>query len=155
MFHKYVTMKPKAQLAQTTTQHFIQQSILRYTVLRNSVMSGHKGSTSGWFTDAYMRWELEGSTSTDCRNIERQSEQGLKLCVDGPRNIPDVGTSENDQYTKTDTLLGRDFEVAASINELYEQSSIILTSNKRPKSWGDLVGEQGIVMATLDRLLHR
>lgn len=36
------------------------------------------------------------------------------------------------------------------INELYEQSSIILTSN-----WGDLVGEQGIVTAILDRLLHR
>ncbi|WP_396128558.1 IS21-like element helper ATPase IstB [Exiguobacterium mexicanum] len=41
------------------------------------------------------------------------------------------------------------------INELYEQSSIILTSNKRPESWGELVGEQGIVTAILDRLLHR
>uniref|UniRef100_UPI002FCD8DE0 ATP-binding protein n=1 Tax=Exiguobacterium flavidum TaxID=2184695 RepID=UPI002FCD8DE0 len=41
------------------------------------------------------------------------------------------------------------------INELYEKSSIILTSNKRPESWGELVGKQGIVTAILDRLRHR
>lgn len=41
------------------------------------------------------------------------------------------------------------------INELYEKSSIILTSNKRTESWGELIGEQGIVTAILDWLLHR
>lgn len=41
------------------------------------------------------------------------------------------------------------------INHLYERSSIILTSNKSPDEWGNLIGDQGITTAILDRLLHR
>lgn len=41
------------------------------------------------------------------------------------------------------------------INHLYERSSIILTSNKSPDQWGDLLGDEGIATAILDRLLHR
>lgn len=41
------------------------------------------------------------------------------------------------------------------VNHLYEQSSIILTSNKSPDQWSDLMGDQGITTAILDRLLHR
>ena len=41
------------------------------------------------------------------------------------------------------------------INHLYERSSIILTSNKSPDQWGELIGDQGITTAILDRLLHR
>jgi DNA replication protein DnaC len=41
------------------------------------------------------------------------------------------------------------------INHLYERSSIILTSNKGPEEWGELMGDQGITTAILDRLLHR
>lgn len=41
------------------------------------------------------------------------------------------------------------------INELYDKSSIILTSNKGPDQWGELLGDQGITTAILDRLLHR
>jgi DNA replication protein DnaC len=41
------------------------------------------------------------------------------------------------------------------INHLYERSSIILTSNKGPEAWGELLGDQGITTAILDRLLHR
>lgn len=41
------------------------------------------------------------------------------------------------------------------INHLYERSSIILTSNKGPDEWGELLGDQGITTAILDRLLHR
>ncbi|SFB19987.1 DNA replication protein DnaC [Lentibacillus halodurans] len=41
------------------------------------------------------------------------------------------------------------------INHLYERSSIILTSNKGPEDWGELMGDQGITTAILDRLLHR
>ena len=41
------------------------------------------------------------------------------------------------------------------INHLYERSSIILTSNKGPENWGELLGDQGIATAILDRLLHR
>ncbi|CAH0347776.1 IS21-like element helper ATPase IstB [Bacillus sp. CECT 9360] len=41
------------------------------------------------------------------------------------------------------------------VNELYERSSIILTSNKGPEQWGELMGDQGITTAILDRLLQR
>ena len=41
------------------------------------------------------------------------------------------------------------------INHLYERSSIILTSNKGPEEWVELMGDQGITTAILDRLLHR
>jgi len=41
------------------------------------------------------------------------------------------------------------------INHLYERSSIILTSNKSPEEWGELMGDEGITTAILDRLLHR
>lgn len=41
------------------------------------------------------------------------------------------------------------------INHLYERSSIILTSNKSPDQWSELMGDQGITTAILDRLLYR
>lgn len=41
------------------------------------------------------------------------------------------------------------------INHLYERSSIILTSNKSPEQWTELIGDEGITTAILDRLLHR
>lgn len=41
------------------------------------------------------------------------------------------------------------------INELYDQSSLIFTSNKGPNDWGDLLGDPSITTAILDRILHR
>lgn len=41
------------------------------------------------------------------------------------------------------------------INHLYERSSIVLTSNKSPDQWGELLGGEGVAMAILDRILHR
>lgn len=41
------------------------------------------------------------------------------------------------------------------INDLYNTASIILTSNKAPKEWGELLGDPTITTAILDRILHR
>ncbi|WP_077618325.1 ATP-binding protein [Bacillus sinesaloumensis] len=41
------------------------------------------------------------------------------------------------------------------IHQLYEQSLIILTSKRSPEEWTELVGNQGMMTAILDRLLHR
>lgn len=41
------------------------------------------------------------------------------------------------------------------INDLYNNSSIILTSNKAPKEWGELLGDPAITTAILDRIMHR
>ena len=41
------------------------------------------------------------------------------------------------------------------INDLYDTASIILTSNKAPKEWGELLGDPAITTAILDRIMHR
>jgi len=41
------------------------------------------------------------------------------------------------------------------VNDLYNQTSIILTSNKAPKEWGELLGDPAITTAILDRIVHR
>ncbi len=41
------------------------------------------------------------------------------------------------------------------INKLYGQAAIILTSNKGPEDWGELLGDPAITTAILDRILHK
>lgn len=41
------------------------------------------------------------------------------------------------------------------INEIYENTSIILTSNKSPNDWGQLIGGEIITGAILDRIVQR
>jgi DNA replication protein DnaC len=40
------------------------------------------------------------------------------------------------------------------IDKLYGQTSIIITSNKGPKDWGELIGDQAITAVILDRIIH-
>jgi DNA replication protein DnaC len=41
------------------------------------------------------------------------------------------------------------------INKLYGQTSIIITSNKGPEEWGELLGDAAITTAILDRIVHK
>ena len=41
------------------------------------------------------------------------------------------------------------------INKLYGKTSIIITSNKGPEEWGDLLGDVAITTAILDRIVHK
>lgn len=41
------------------------------------------------------------------------------------------------------------------INKLYGQTSIIITSNKDPEDWGELLGDPAITTAILDRIIHK
>lgn len=41
------------------------------------------------------------------------------------------------------------------INEIYENTSIILTSNKSPNDWGQLIGDEIITGAILDRIIQK
>jgi|SRR5690625_1135268 len=47
--------------------------------------------------------------------------------------------------------------IFSSMGELvhYNNACIILTSNKAPKEWGELLGDPAITTAILDRLVHR
>jgi DNA replication protein DnaC len=40
------------------------------------------------------------------------------------------------------------------VAERYEKGSMLLTTNKSFGQWGELMGENAIATATLDRLLH-
>ncbi|WP_066640166.1 IS21-like element helper ATPase IstB [Desulfolucanica intricata] len=41
------------------------------------------------------------------------------------------------------------------INKLYGQSSIVITSNKGPEEWGEILGDPAITVAILDRIIHK
>ena len=41
------------------------------------------------------------------------------------------------------------------INEIYETTSIVLTSNKAPQEWGQLIGDEIITAAILDRIVQK
>lgn len=41
------------------------------------------------------------------------------------------------------------------INKLYGQTSIIITSNKGPEDWGELLVDPAITTAILDRIIHK
>ncbi len=40
------------------------------------------------------------------------------------------------------------------ISEMYERSSVIITSNKRFDDWAEMMGDEVMTVAMLDRLLH-
>lgn len=41
------------------------------------------------------------------------------------------------------------------VNKLYGQTSIVITSNKGPEDWGELLGDAAITTAILDRIIHK
>lgn len=41
------------------------------------------------------------------------------------------------------------------INELHDKTSLIITTNKSPKEWADVLNDKVLTTALLDRLLHR
>ncbi len=41
------------------------------------------------------------------------------------------------------------------INKFYGQTSLIITSNKGPEEWGEILGDSAITTAILDRILHK
>ncbi|WP_338013844.1 ATP-binding protein [Desulforamulus profundi] len=41
------------------------------------------------------------------------------------------------------------------MNKLYGQTSLIITSNKGPEEWGEILGDPAITTAILDRILHK
>lgn len=41
------------------------------------------------------------------------------------------------------------------INKFYGQTSLIITSNKGPEEWGEILGDPAITTAILDRILHK
>ena len=41
------------------------------------------------------------------------------------------------------------------VNQLYEQTSFIITTNKSPKEWAQVLNDEVLATALLDRLLYK
>ncbi|MCX6177854.1 MAG: ATP-binding protein, partial [Chlorobiales bacterium] len=41
------------------------------------------------------------------------------------------------------------------VNQLHEQTSFIITTNKSPKEWAEMLGDEVLATALLDRLLYK
>lgn len=41
------------------------------------------------------------------------------------------------------------------INQLHEKTSFIITTNKNPKAWAEMLGDEVLATAILDRLLYK
>ncbi|MTI79528.1 MAG: hypothetical protein FH758_01400 [Firmicutes bacterium] len=41
------------------------------------------------------------------------------------------------------------------VNKLYGRTSVVITSNKGPEDWAELLGDPAVAAAILDRLIHR
>ena len=41
------------------------------------------------------------------------------------------------------------------VNELYDNTSLVITTNKSPKEWADVLNDKVLTTALLDRILHR
>ncbi len=82
------------------------------------------------------------------QEITRKSKARLKRIIDS-----DLLIIDDLMFLAMDRHEGNLF--FQLINTLYGQSSVIVTSNKGPEDWGELLGDQAIATAILDRLIHR
>lgn len=79
--------------------------------------------------------------STSGRLFQRLSPSRAKLLI-----IDEIGYEPLDHLAATDFL--------RIVKHRYERGSTILTSNKRFTEWGELIGDETLAAAILDRLLH-
>jgi DNA replication protein DnaC len=109
-----------------------------------STSLGHAAITAGemvHFTTARELFaKLRHSTSANSQ-FRRLTANRAKLLI-----IDEIG------YEPLDHLAATHF--FRLVCERYERGSIILTSNKRFSEWGELIGDETLAAAILDRLLH-
>ena len=82
------------------------------------------------------------------------------------QNITRTATAEYKRISKAHLVVIDDImmfpidkEVAVSlfnlINQLFEKTSFVITTNKAPKEWAQMLDDEVLVSALLDRLLFR
>jgi len=106
----------------------------------------HQAESEDW---TYRRFLDEVTTYEQKRRDEKQIEKRLKWAsFPFHKTIDDFHLQEQQDNREANLF----FHL---INDLYDKSSIILTSNKAPDQWGELLGDPGITTAILDRIIHR
>ena len=109
-----------------------------------STSLGHAAITAGemvHFTTARELFTKLRSSNAANLQFKRLTANRAKLLV-----IDEIG------YEPLDHLAATHF--FRLICERYERGSIVLTSNKRFSEWGELIGDETLAAAILDRLLH-
>ncbi|PGG93273.1 hypothetical protein CON73_08610 [Bacillus toyonensis] len=109
------------------------QSFIRLTCIR---IDSHRNLVSSFYIPLYLHQNRRKSQTI----VKRVINADLVI-------IDDIMYMAMDQ--KEATLF---FHI---INQLYDHTSIIFTSNKGPEEWGELIGDPGITTAILDRIIHR
>jgi DNA replication protein DnaC len=80
--------------------------------------------------------------------ISRRSKQQLRVLYNANLVILDEVGFQPISRQEANLLFGL-------INRLYQQTSVILTSNKGFEEWGEFLGDPVITAAMLDRLMHK
>ena len=80
--------------------------------------------------------------------ISRRSKQQLRALYNANLVILDEVGFQPISRQEANLLFGL-------INRLYQQTSVILTSNKDFEEWGEFLGDPVITAAMLDRLMHK
>jgi DNA replication protein DnaC len=109
-----------------------------------SITLGYAAITAGelvHFTTARDLFAKLRSSEGTSRHFKRMTANRAKLLI-----IDEIG------YEPLDRVAAAHF--FQLICERYERGSIILTSNKRFSDWGELIGDDTLAGAILDRLLH-
>jgi len=109
-----------------------------------SISLGHAAITAGEMVHFITARDLFAKlrSATDTRlHFKRLTANRAKLLI-----IDEIG------YEPLDHLAATQF--FRLVCERYERGSIVLTSNKRFAEWGELIGDETLATAILDRLLH-
>jgi len=96
-------------------------------------------------------------------SLSNSEENGLSACL--PVRVPVCRArhrqARTDRYARRQAGSHRQRCVSIYLNlffnlisELYEKASVIITSNKRFDEWAEMMGDEVMTVAMLDRLLH-
>ena len=126
----------------------------------NIILMGPSGTGKTYIAAGLCRDAVEQGYKAYFKNME-DLIQILKL-----KNITRKAAAEYKRIAKAHLLVIDDImmfpvpeqEINAFfhlINELHEKASVIITTNKSPKEWVDIIKDEVITTALLDRLLYR
>ena len=102
------------------------------------------------FQDFLADREFNNSSEANLKNHRTITADFIDYCLNqNVTNVEDITTEIIKQYFKACKKRGNN---AGTINTRLIR---ILTSNKAPKEWGELLGNPAITTAILDRIMHR
>jgi len=151
--HSVINGLEQQQLIQLRELNWLEQNY-------NIILMGPSGTGKTYIAAGLCREAVEQGYKAYFKNME-DLMQILKL-----KNITRKAATEYKRITKAHLLVIDDImmfpvpeqEINAFfhlINDLHEKASVIITTNKSPKQWVEVIKDEVITTALLDRLLYR